>query len=103
MTETTYGWNPSSDTARFAIGHDTAGVAINEGMRTTERPSAADWLVTTIGDYSKFAAFVLQRAGLSPAVFADMTTPQVRFDGKPNEAMGLGWEVMKGPPDDPII
>jgi len=51
------------DTARFAIGHDTAGVAINEGMRTTDRPSAADWLVTTIGDYSKFAAFVLQGAG----------------------------------------
>ena len=65
MTETTYGWNPSMDTARFAIGHDTAGVAINEGMRTTDRPSAADWLVTTIGDYSKFAAFVLQGAGLS--------------------------------------
>jgi CubicO group peptidase (beta-lactamase class C family) len=63
MTETTYGWNPSMDTARFAIGHDTAGVAINEGMRTTDRPSAADWLVATIGDYSKFAAFVLQGAG----------------------------------------
>lgn len=103
MSETTYGWNPSMDMARFAIGHDTAGVAINDGMRTNNRPSAADWLVTTIGDYSKFAAFVLQCAGLSPAVFADMTTPQVRFDGKPNEAMGLGWEVMKGPPDDPII
>jgi CubicO group peptidase (beta-lactamase class C family) len=103
MRETSYGWNPSADTARFAIGHDTAGAAISDGMRTTDRPSAADWLVTTIGDYSTFGAFVLRGAGLSPAVLADMTTPQVHFADKPNEAMGLGWEVMKGPPEDPVI
>ena len=40
---------------------------------------------------------------MSLAVLADRTTPQVHFDGKLNEAMGLGWEVMRGPPDDPII
>ena len=46
---------------------------------------------------------MLQGAGLSAAVLADMTSPQVQFDDKPNEAMGLGWEVINGPPDDPII
>lgn len=103
MTETTFGWNPQVDTSRFAIGHDTNGVAIASGMRTTAHPSAADWLVTTVGDYSKFGVSVLKGAELSPATFADMTKPQVQMEGKPNEAMGLGWEVMKGPPSDPTI
>jgi CubicO group peptidase (beta-lactamase class C family) len=103
MTQTSFGWNPKMDTTRFAIGHDTAGVAINDGMRTTERPSAADWLVTSIGDYAKFGEYVLAGAGLSPAIFADMKKGQVQFENNPNEAMGLGWEVMKGPPDDPVI
>jgi len=103
MTKTTFGWNPQVDTSRFAIGHDTNGVAIAEGMRTIARPSAAEWLVTTIGDYSRFGEFVLKGAGRSASTFADMTKPQVQMEGKPNEAMGLGWEVMKGPPDDPTI
>ncbi|HEY8795501.1 MAG TPA: serine hydrolase domain-containing protein [Gemmatimonadaceae bacterium] len=103
MTETTYGWNPRQDTSRFAIGHDTNGVVVDKGMRTTARPSAADWLVTSIGDYSRFAEYVLNRAGLSGLTYAEMTSPQVQFEGKPGEAMGLGWEVMKGPSDDPTI
>ena len=37
MTETTYGWNPQEDTSRFAIGHDTHGIAVDEVMRTTAR------------------------------------------------------------------
>jgi CubicO group peptidase (beta-lactamase class C family) len=103
MTETTFGWNPGVDLSRFAIGHDTNGVAIASGMRTTARPSAADWLVTTVGDYSRFGESVLKGAGLSAAMFADMTKPHVQMEGKPNESMGLGWEVMKGPPSDPTI
>jgi len=103
MTETTFGWNPQMDKSRFAIGHDTNGVAIAEDIRTTAHPSAADWLVTTVGDYSRFGEFVLKGAGLSAATFADMTRPHVQMEGKPNESMGLGWEVMKGPPSDPTI
>jgi CubicO group peptidase (beta-lactamase class C family) len=103
MSETTYGWNPAMDTSRFAFGHDTAGAIIDNGFRTMDRANAADWLVTTIGDYSRFAEYVLNGAGLPPLTFVDMTTPQVRFEGKPNEAMGLGWEVMTGPSDDPTI
>lgn len=103
MTETTYGWNPTQDTLRFAIGHDTSGAVIHEERRPMSRPSGADWLVTTIADYSRFGEFVLSGAGLSPALFADMTTPHARFAGKPNEAMGLGWEVMTGPASDPTI
>jgi hypothetical protein len=32
-----------------------------------------------------------------------MTKPQVQMEGKTGEAMGLGWEVMTGPSDDPVI
>ena len=103
MTETTFGWNPRADTSLFAFGHDTSGAPIVEEMRTMDRPNAADWLVTTIGDYSKFGEYVLNGAGMSRAAYTDMTKPQVQMDGKPGEAMGLGWEVMTGPADDPVI
>jgi CubicO group peptidase (beta-lactamase class C family) len=103
MTETTFGWNPHVDTSRFAFGHDTAGAPIVEKMRTMDKPNAADWLVTTIGDYAKFGEFVLHGAGLSQPLFAEMTKPQAQMEGKPGEAMGLGWEVMTGPADDPVI
>ena len=103
MTETTFGWNPSEDTSRFAFGHDANGAPIAERMRTMDRPNAADWLVTTIGDYSKFGEYVLHGAGIARPVFADMTKPQVQLEGKSGEAMGLGWEVMAGPTDDPVI
>jgi CubicO group peptidase (beta-lactamase class C family) len=103
MTETSYGWNPRMDTARFAVGHDTLGAVIDTPMRTTEHANAADWLVTSIGDYARFAEYVLDGAGLTDAMYADMTRAQVQLEGKPGEAMGLGWEVMTGPPDDPTI
>ena len=103
MTETTFGWNPGADTSRFAFGHDANGAPIMVPLRTTDRPNAADWLVTTIGDYSKFGGYVLHGAGLSRAAYADMTKPQVQMGSKPGEAMGLGWEVMTGPADDPVI
>jgi CubicO group peptidase (beta-lactamase class C family) len=104
MRETTYGWNPAADGQRFAVGHDTAGRALEEPKRTTADPNAADWLVTTIGDYSRFAEYVLAGAGLSPALSREMMTPQVRFAPGSHEAMGLGWEIMDGPAGDaPIV
>jgi CubicO group peptidase (beta-lactamase class C family) len=103
MTETTYGWDPRRDSSLFAYGHDTTGAIVYTSMHPMSRPNAADWLVTTIGDYARFAANVLNGAGLPPAVYADMTKPQVWFEHSTTEAMGLGWEVMKGPPEDPVI
>jgi len=103
MKHTTYGWDPRNDSTRFAYGHDTAGAILLGPMRPMSRPSAADWLVTTIGDYATFSAAVLHGAGLSPAVYTAMTTPQVLFENSTTEAMGLGWEVMKGPAEDPAI
>ena len=103
MRETTFGWNPEADPGRLVAAHDTAGAALAITPRPMSRANAADWLVTTIGDYARFAASVLHGAGLAPATYAEMTRAQVAFDGKPNEAMGLGWEVMRGPVTDPTI
>ena len=68
-----------------------------------DQANAADWLVTTIGDYSRFGVYVLHGAGVARPVFADMTKAQVQMEGRPGEAMGLGWEVMAGPAEDPEI
>lgn len=104
MRSTTYGWHPLADTLRYALPHDRHGVSLTRPRLTTDQPNAADWLVTTIGDYAQFAKFVLAHAGLSDAVWADMASPHVASGGAPYEFMGLGWEVITGEPrDDPIL
>jgi CubicO group peptidase (beta-lactamase class C family) len=103
MTETTYGWDAQKDSFRFVIGHDTSGAELLTAMRPASAPNAADWLVTTIGDYARFAQSVLGGVGLSPAMFAEMMRPQVQINGKPDDAMGLGWEVLTGPDTDAHI
>jgi CubicO group peptidase (beta-lactamase class C family) len=103
MTETSYGWNAQKDSSRFVIGHDTSGAEVHVAIRPASEPNAADWLVTTIGDYARFAQSVLGGIGLSPAMFAEMMRPQVQMNGKPGDAMGLGWEVLTGPVTDAHI
>jgi CubicO group peptidase (beta-lactamase class C family) len=103
MTETSYGWDARKDSSRFVIGHDTSGAEVRVAMRPASEPNAADWLVTTIGDYARFAQSVLGGGGLSPAMFAEMTRPHVRINGKPGDAMALGWEVLTRPATDAHI
>jgi CubicO group peptidase (beta-lactamase class C family) len=103
MTETTYGWDARKDSSRFVIGHDTSGAERHVARRPTSEPNAADWLVTTVGDYARFAESVLGGSGLSAAMFAEMMRPQVQINGKPGDAMGLGWEVLTGPATDAHI
>lgn len=94
MSHTRYGWNDKLDTALFAEPHDKNG----ELIKMTKNTSivSADWLVTTIGDYSKFALAVLNQKALSTRLFTEMVTPQVKMQGNagPKESMGLGWEVI---------
>ena len=103
MSETTYGWNPGKDSSRFVIGHDTGGREVRVARRTTAEPNAADWLVTTIADYARFAESVVNGGGLSPAMFSEMMRAQVQMNGKPDDVMGLGWEVLAGPAADAHI
>ncbi|RYF10269.1 MAG: hypothetical protein EOO40_05470 [Deltaproteobacteria bacterium] len=55
-------------------------------------PNAADGLVTTMRDYSRFGAWVVRHADLSDTLFRAMVAPVVNT-GSPNQFMSLGWEV----------
>ena len=103
MRETTFGWNTARPTSRFVPGHDTAGVLITATMRTMGEPNAADWLVTTIGDYASFGANVLRGAGLSRALYDEMLKPHAQLHGTSDDVMGLSWEILAGPATDTRI
>ena len=92
MMDTKYGWSKNMDIGRFALPHDTNGDLIDIPMR--ESPNAADWLVTTVGDYATFGAYVLQGAGLAEHLLTDMSTPQHPLGGT-QSAMGLGWGIIQ--------
>lgn len=89
MTDTRYVWDKNVDTIRLAIGYDQDGKAYETVKHKT--PNAADDLLTTIEDYGKFLASVMNGDGLSKIVFAEMTKNQVvSTKGK---HFGLGLEI----------
>jgi CubicO group peptidase (beta-lactamase class C family) len=92
MSNTHYGWSDKMDSTRFADPHGKDGSLIP--MKKNTSVVSADWLVTTIDDYAKFSMAVLNQQLLSPGLFGQMITPQVKMEGRPKENMGLGWEVM---------
>jgi len=92
MKNTRYGWSVALDSTRFAEPHNDKGELIR--MKKIDQIIAADWLVTTISDYTKFALSVVKQQGLSPRLFAGMVAPQVKMKAGTIENMGLGWEVM---------
>jgi CubicO group peptidase (beta-lactamase class C family) len=96
MKDTRYGWDSRMDSSRFALPHKENGELVNK--KKIAEICAADWLVTTIRDYSKFCAYVLKKAGLGDPLFREMVTPQVQIADDPGDGMGLGWEVIRGLP-----
>jgi CubicO group peptidase (beta-lactamase class C family) len=91
MTSTSFSWN-EKDADRFALGFDRALKPYPIQKRTD--PSAADDLLTTIDDYARFVAWVLNGAGLPAAVFQEMQRPQVKNQQQSN--FGLGWQLLLG-------
>ena len=103
LRETTFGWNVRERESRLVSGHDTAGGAMRTTKRTMAEPNAADWLVTTIGDYATFGSNVLRGARLSSTLYDEMLTPQAKIHGTDDDVMGLSWEILRGPATDPRI
>jgi CubicO group peptidase (beta-lactamase class C family) len=101
MKDTRYSWDVHMDSSRFAMAHKENGEVINR-KKITEI-CAADWLVTSVEDYSKFGVYVLQKAGLSNELFDQMVTARVRISDEPGDGMGLGWEVIKELPHNEFI
>ncbi|NBB28542.1 serine hydrolase [Cellulophaga sp. BC115SP] len=89
MTQTQLVWTNNIDISRYAIGYNKEGEAYPVEKYTTA--SAADNLLTTIEDYSKFMVSIMKGEGLSKAVFEDMIKNQVVT--KKGKHFGLGLEI----------
>jgi CubicO group peptidase (beta-lactamase class C family) len=95
MKNTHFGWNDGLDSTRFAGAYDENGVLYPSKLRSN---NAADWLVTSMEDYCRFAIYVMNGAGVSNKLFNEITRIQVHFDTlamHKDEGMGLGWEVIR--------
>jgi len=98
MTDTRFVWDKDMDEGRFAKWHNKIGGQYELNKRSN--PTAADDLMTTVGDMVKFVQYILDGAGLSKDLFAEMTTPQI-LKNKRN-GFGLSWELALDMPNDEI-
>ena len=89
MTDTRYVWDKNIDTSRLAIGYDKNGNAYETAKN--EIPNAADDLLTTVEDYGRFLASVVNSDGLTDKVFKEMTSHQVA--STKGKHFGLGFEI----------
>jgi CubicO group peptidase (beta-lactamase class C family) len=94
MKDTGY-WRKTLDMSRFALWHDGGGKKYETSYQTYV--SAADDLLTTVRDYSRFCLDVIRGGGLSATLFNDMIRPQVIV--KEHYARGLGWGVVTDLPN----
>ena len=95
MKDTRQCWDSTMDESRFALWHDHEGNKYEIPYKTGV--SAASDLLTTIEDYCKFGIYVMGGAGLSPALFNKMVTPQSNI--QKHSALGLGWFIINGLPN----
>jgi CubicO group peptidase (beta-lactamase class C family) len=89
MNNTSYLWNEKIDAERIVIGYDKNGKPYDIVKNKTA--SAADDLVTSVEDYSKFLVSVMNNDLLSKRVFEEMKTKQVKT--KEDKFFGLGFEI----------
>ena len=90
MTDTSYIWNDTIE-PRYAGEFYRIGEMLNYS-RPTE-PNAAAGLTTTIDDYARFAAWVMNGAALSSRTFREMITGH---EGPPfGFSQGLGWIIAR--------
>ncbi len=93
MQNTRYGWSTTLDSTRFANPHDGKGKLI--ASTKLSKTNAADWLVTTIQEYTTFGVYFMNGGELSKSLFKEIVTPQVNITPNAKETMGLGWEVIR--------
>ena len=89
MSDTSYIWNEKKMADRIVTGYDKDGKPYDIVRNKTA--SAADDLVTSVEDYSKFLVSIMNNDLLSKEVFEAMKTKQV--DTKKNKYFGLGFEI----------
>ena len=90
MTDTHFWWDSKLDQNRYAQNYDENG----EKLETTKyfNANAAANLLTTVEDYGKFIAYVINGADLSKNLYQEMIKQQVKL--KERDYFGLGWEIL---------
>lgn len=87
MNDTRFVWDDKMDSTRFAKWHNNKGERYETEKNT--KVNAADNLLTTVEDYSKFLEHVLNGAGLSKKLYKEVIAEQVRINDYKH--FGLGW------------
>ncbi len=90
MKDSRYAWDGKKDVERFSRWFDTDGNEYVTDFST--EANAANSLMTTVGDLSKFGVELLKGAGLSKHLFNEMIKTQRRIN--PNLEQGIGWRVI---------
>ena len=89
MNDTRFYWDSAMDESGFAKWHRGDG-SLYETFKNTSA-NAADDLLTTIEDYSRFVVHIMNGAGLGKDLYRQMISEQVRI--KPGKYWGLSWWV----------
>jgi CubicO group peptidase (beta-lactamase class C family) len=89
MKDTKFYWDNKTDESRFAKWHTEKGELYPIKKHTTA--NAADDLLTTIEDYSKFMEYIIDGADLSKELQQEMVRNQTRMNK--NQHFGLGWYI----------
>ena len=89
MKDTRFVWDDKIDSTKFAKWHNERGELYETQKNTTA--NAADNLLTTVEDYSKFLVHILNGAGISKKLFKEMISDQVKINDYKH--FGLGWWV----------
>jgi CubicO group peptidase (beta-lactamase class C family) len=92
MNDTQYYWDASIDSSLYANRHHDDGSPFDVETWYSANPS--NLVLTTVGDYARFGIGVMNRTGLTPAVYKEMTTNQAQLQN--NKEWGLGWRLVKG-------
>lgn len=90
MTDTHFWWDSTMDESRYAQNFNEKGEKI-ETVKYFEANAAAN-LLTTVEDYGKFLAYIINGAGLSVNLYQEIMKHQVEL--KENDFFGLGWEIL---------
>jgi CubicO group peptidase (beta-lactamase class C family) len=88
MSDTHFYWTDEVDQVRYQPEHDDKGNLIELPHHTTV--NAADNLITSVEDFSKFMMYVLNGADLESGLYQEMVSQQVAI--KSQVGFGLGWQ-----------
>ncbi len=86
-------WNSAIDLTKLAIAHNSELEPYDFDITERKTASAADNFMTTVNDLCLFGKAILEKKGLSDAVYREMVT--AKSPVKDGVAFGLGWIVFE--------